>query len=151
MEAFRKNYTRGSISTKVRVLQDSLEYQNVDMSALYTLSLDFIVNNLWMISNDNLGRELMFFTIRLLGTKGVSESADELWNFFSTIDDTEVRVEIITALGDTAAGKSEIIYGINNWLRDYNNAFKEGKPVDQKLVAEAVTALESSVIRQAFQ
>ena len=141
VEAFRKNFTRGSLATKVRVLQDSLEYEEADMSPLYNLSLDFIINNSWMLKNDSVGRDLMFFTIRLLGTNGVKESADNLWEFFKMADDSALMVEIMNALGDTAAGKQEIIYGINSWLRDYNNAFKAGKIPDNKLVAETVSTL----------
>ena len=112
VEAFRKNFTRGSLSTKVRVLQDSLEYEDVDMSPLYLLSLDFIINNAWMLQNDTIGRDLMFFTIRLLGTKAITGAADNLWKFFALADDSDVRVEIMNALGDTAAGKA------GNYLRN---------------------------------
>ena len=141
VEAFRKNFTRGSLATKVRVLQDSLEYQDADMSPLYLLSLEFIINNSWMLQNDNIGRDLMFYTIRLLGTNGVAESAENLWRFFNLVDDSSLRVEIMSALGDTAEGKLDIIYGINTWLREYNTAFKSGKTPDNKLVAEVVAAL----------
>ncbi|MDC7225563.1 MAG: hypothetical protein PQJ61_02235 [Spirochaetales bacterium] len=141
VEAFRKNFTRGSLSTKVRVLQDSLEYKDADMSPLYTLSLDFIISNTWMLQSDTIGRDLMFFTIRLLGTNGITEAADNLWLFFKSVDDSALMIEIMNALGDTAAGKQNIIYGINAWLRDYNTAFKAGKTPDSKLVAEAVATL----------
>ncbi len=141
VEAFRKNFTRGSLSTKVRVLQDSLEYKDADMSPLYTLSLDFIINNSWMLQNDTIGRDLMFFTIRLIGTSGIKNAADNLWNFFNLTDDSQVRIEVMNALGETAAGKQDIIYGINTWLRNYNTAFKSGKTPDNKLVAEVVSTL----------
>lgn len=141
VEAFRKNFTRGSLATKVRVLQDSLEYKDADMAPLYTLSLDFITGNSWMLLNDSLGRELMLFTVRLLGTNSVEESAVNLWQFFNDIEDAALRVEIMSALGDTAGGNTEIIYGINAWLRDYNSLFKDGKKVDEKLAAETVAAL----------
>ena len=141
VEAFRKNFTRGSLATKVRVLQDSLEYEDADMSPLYMLSLEFIINNAWMLQNDNLGRDLMFYTIRLLGTNAVSESADDLWKFYQLTDDSSLQIEIMSALGDTAKGKSDIIYGINTWLREYNSAFKSGTSPDNKLIAEVVAAL----------
>lgn len=141
VEAFRKNFTRGSLSTKVRVLQDSLEYEDIDMSPLYILSLDFIINNSWMLQNDSIGRDLMFFTIRLLGTKGSVEAAEKLWQFYNVVDDSALRIEIMNALGDTAFGRQEIIYGINTWLREYNADFKSGKTPDNKLVAETVATL----------
>ncbi len=141
VEAFRKNFTRGSLATKVRVLQDSLEYEDADMSPLYLLSLDFIISNSWMLQGDTIGRDLINFTVRLLGTNSVKESAENLWQFFNLIDDSQIRVEIMNALGDTATGTPEIIYGINAWLRDYNNEFKSGKKPDNKLVAEIVATL----------
>jgi hypothetical protein len=141
LEAFRRNFTRGSLSTKVRVLQDSLDYENTDMGPLYIQSLDFIMNNYWMLRSDTIGRELMFFTIRLLSAEKVSESAEELWEFFNSVEDAELRVALMNAVGNTAGDKSEIIHGINNWLRNYNVRFKAGNPVDEKLVAETVAAL----------
>ncbi|HAK46521.1 MAG TPA: hypothetical protein DCO79_11465 [Spirochaeta sp.] len=141
VEAFRKNFTRGSLATKVRVLQDSIEYKDADMSPLYILSLDFIINNSWMLQNDTIGRDLMFFTIRLLGTNGIAESADNLWQFYNVVDDSALMIEIMNALGDTAAGKQDIVYGINAWLREYNTGFRAGKTPDNKLVAETVSTL----------
>ena len=38
-------------------------------------------------------------------------------------------------------GKQAIIYGINGWLREYNEAFRGGKSPDNKLVAETVATL----------
>ncbi|MBI9108236.1 MAG: hypothetical protein JEZ04_15910 [Spirochaetales bacterium] len=141
VEAFRKNFTRGSLATKVRVLQDSIEYEDADMAPLYTLSLEFITGNSWMLQSDSLGRELMLFTIRLLGTHRIEESAPLLWEFFNDIDDNALRIEIMSSLGATAAGNSVIIYGINAWLREYNGRFKAGEEVDHKLAAETVAAL----------
>lgn len=141
VEAFRKNFTRGSLSTKVRVLQDSLDYEEVDMAPLYNLSLDFITANAWMLLNDSLGRELMLYTIRLIGTNRIEESTGQLWKFFGEIEDSSVRIEIMSAIGDIASGNTEIIYEINAWLREYNNRFRDGLSVDQKLVAETVVAL----------
>ncbi len=141
VEAFRKNFTRGSLATKARVLQDSIDYKNSDMSELYLLSLNFVIDNSWMLVNDAQGRELVLFTVRLLGTTGVESSAGKLWTFFSEIEDNEIRVEIMNALGDTASGDKNIIIGINEWLRLQNSQYKSGKSVDEKLISETVATL----------
>ena len=70
----------------------------------------------------------MFFTIRLLGTAQLSPNRLIIsGTFFNLVDDSAVRIEIMNALGATATGNQEIIYGINAWLREYNAGFKAGK------------------------
>ena len=139
VDAFRKNFTRGSLSTKVRILQDSIDYEG--MTSLYLLSLDFIGANSWMLLSDNIGRELVFFTVRLIAAESVSDASAELWELFLQTDDLRLKVEIMSALGDTAEGDAVLAAKIEDWLEIENTKFSGGGTVEQRLVAEAASSL----------
>ena len=141
VEAFQRNYTRGSLSTKIEVLQDSMNYPDSDMSPLYLQSLDFVTRNAPRLGNDNLARELAALTIRLLGTAGVSDSAAALWQFFEVYEDVPVRREILSTLGEIAPDDREIIALLNRWVDGRNNLYRAGQPVELELLGEAFTAL----------
>ncbi|MCK5200044.1 MAG: hypothetical protein KAR21_16920, partial [Spirochaetales bacterium] len=44
LAAMQKNFARGSISTKFQVLQDSVEFSDVDMGPLYSQAIEFILD-----------------------------------------------------------------------------------------------------------
>ena len=141
LKAFQRTYARGSLSTKIEVLQDSVNYPDEDMSSLYIQSLDFIISNANLLLNDNLSRELTTLTVRLIGISRVTEAAFPLWGLFSVYDDTGVKKEILSTLGEISGDEPELITALNRWVDGRNNLFRAGQNVDLELLGEAITSL----------
>lgn len=140
LAAMQKNFARGSISTKIQVLQDSVEFSDVDMGPLYSQAMEFILDNSRNLKSDIATKEMTILAVRLAGINGYNESSSMVWDLFDIYDDIQVRVEILGALGSM----DPVVYvvtGLNNWLKSQNERFRSGQPVERQVVAEAVVTL----------
>ncbi len=140
LAAMQKNFARGSVSTKIQVLQNSVEFSDVDMGPLYSQAIEFILDNSRNLASDLATREMTILAVRLAGINGYSESSSMIWALFSIYDDTQVRVEILGALGSMEPD-IQVVTGLNNWLKLQNDRFRSGLTVEQQVVAEAVVTL----------
>ena len=140
LAAMQKNFARGSISTKIQVLQDSVEFSDVDMGPLYSQAIEFILDNSRNLASDLATREMTILAVRLAGIHGYSESSSMIWDLFKIYDDIQVRVEILGALGSMEP-EVQVVAGLNNWLKLQNDRFRSGLPVEKQVVAEAVVTL----------
>lgn len=140
LTAFQKSFARGSLSTKIQVLQDSSKITERSMGPLYVQALQFIVDNNRTLHDDTTARELTVLTVRLSGLRHYKETARLLWKLFKETDDTGVQVEILSALGEIDTPVN-IIEEMNDWLGKENEKVREGTTVPFGLVSEMVTTL----------
>lgn len=140
LSAMQKNFARGSLSTKIQVLQNSAEYPEVNMGPLYGEALEFILDNSRNLASDIAARELTILTVRLSGMNGYNESAPVLWQLFNTYGDEQVQVEVLSALGNITPDLL-VITELNNWLKFQNEKFRSGVDVPVQVIAEAVVTL----------
>ncbi len=140
LSAMQKNFARGSLSTKIQVLQNSAEYPEVNMGPLYGEALEFILDNSKNLASDITARELTILAVRLSGINGYNESAPVLWQLFNTYGDEQVQVEVLSALGNITADLL-VIAELNNWLKLQNENFRSGVVVPEQVIAEAVVTL----------
>jgi len=140
LAAMQKNFARGSLSTKIQVLQDSENYPNVDMSNLYGQSLQFIIDNSENLDSDTVVRELTILAVRLSGLNGYNESSSILWQLFNIYEDDQVRIEILSALSGLVPDPV-VIENLNKWLKQQNDNFNSNLQVSAKVVSEAVVTL----------
>ncbi len=140
LTAFQKSFARGSLSTKIQVLQDSSKITERSMGPLYVQALQFIIDNNRTLHDDTTARELTVLTVRLSGLRHYKETARLLWKLFKETDDTGVQVEILSALGEIDTPVN-IIEEMNDWLGKENEKVREGNTVPFELVSEMVTTL----------
>ncbi len=140
LTAFQKSFARGSISTKIQVLQDSSKITDKSMGPLYLQALQFIIDNNKTLYDDPTARELTVLTIRLTGLHHYSETAASLWKLFGETADDGVKVEILSALGEMEP-PDNIVQDMNNWLKEENKKVRSGVTVNAKLLSEAVVSL----------
>ncbi len=140
LTAFQKSFARGSLSTKIQVLQDSSKITDDSMGPLYMQALQFIIDNTKTLYDDSAARELTVLAVRLTGLHHCSKTAPLLWKLFSETDDEGVRIEILSSLGEMKPSQGTVA-AINRWLEDENKKVRAGINVDGRLLAEAVVSL----------
>ena len=140
LTAFQRSFARGSLSTKIQVLQDSSKITDKSMGPLYIQSLRFILDTAQTLYGDSAARELTALTVRLAGLRHYNTTAELLWKLFTVTDDVGVKVEILSSLGELKPS-DEVVKGINTWLRAENEKVRKGAAVDVKLLSEAVVSL----------
>lgn len=140
LSAMQKNFARGSLSTKIQVLQDSAEYPDINMGPLYGEALNFILRNSKNLASDLSARELTILVVRLSGINGYNEASSILWQLFNTFEDDQVQVEILSSLA-VIDPNPVVIEELNNWLQLQNEKFRSGMVIPEQVVAEAVVTL----------
>lgn len=140
LSAFQKSFARGSLSTKIQVLQDSSKVTDKSMGPLYLQSLRFIIVNNVTLHDDAAAKELTRLTIRLSGLRHYNETADLMWKLFNETSDSGIQIEILSALGELKPSQT-IVTKLNDWLRDINGKAQKGDVINTKLFTEAVSTL----------
>lgn len=150
LAAFRKNFTRGSLTTKIQILQDAAEQDPARMGPLYLQAIDFVLGNLDQLRTDNLARELAVLALRLIGLSEYTEAAHPVWQLFEEDERTTVRIEALSTLGIIAGGIESIGVQMIDWLERQNTAFSNGERVNQQVVGESVVTLGKLGLPDAF-
>ncbi len=140
LSAFQKSFARGSLSTKIQVLQDSSKVTDKSMGPLYLQSLRFIIMNNETLHDDATAGELSRLTIRLSGLRHYDETAGLMWKLFNETSDTGIQIEILSALGELKPSQT-IVTKLNDYLKEINEKAQKGDTINTKLFTEAVSTL----------
>jgi len=141
LSSFQRNFARGSLSTKIKVLQDASLVEGVEMGPLYLQAAEFIYDNFQSFQNDPVAQELSLLAIRMIGVAGYEPGAGALWRLFDVEKNSTVRMEVANALSVVGRNKPEIINNLNLWLASQNNIYKSGSGVDLQVLREVIVAL----------
>lgn len=141
LNAFQRNFARGSLSTKIRVLQDASQYDGQEMGPLYLQAVEFVYDNFQSFQNDPVAQELSLLAIRMIGSAQYTKASGNLWKLFELDKTTVVRMEIANSLGIVASDNKGVIQSMNRWLSSQNSVFRSGSGVDLQVVREVVIAL----------
>jgi HEAT repeat protein len=139
--AFQRNFAKGSLSTKIKVLQDAANTQNPQMGVLYLQAVEFVYDNFEAFQNDPLAEELAVLAVRMIGKIGYQQGADALWKLFARDKTTSIRIEIANALAVVGKGNPAIVNNLNLWLSAQNNVFRSGSGVDLQVVKEVIVTM----------
>lgn len=139
--AFQRSFARGSLSTKIQVLQDAAEMSGEAMGPLYQQAIEFILDNVRTLRDDNAAQELAVLAVNLTGMHDYRPAADLLWRLFENTDSVRIHISIMSALGVVAKDNPELVTKLNTWMASQNNAMRSGGFVERQVVAECVVTL----------
>ena len=140
LNAYMKSFARGSLSTKIQVLQDSAKINGNDMCPLYLQAARFVKDNYFTLYDDSAAVELTLLTVRLAGLKGCGDTAGILWSLFEESGQLQLKTEIISSLGAMDVSPA-IVDKLNSWLKGVNDKKRNGEEFQEQLVMEMVNAL----------
>jgi hypothetical protein len=138
--AYQRNFARGSLSTKVQVLQDAAESGETGMGKLYLQALQFFLDNIGTLSGDATAHELAKLAVRLLGREGYAPAKELLWQAFSAGEDTGIRVAVVSSLGELLDAGDPLLEKMHAFMSLQHENFLDGKPVDQQVVSEMLVS-----------
>ena len=139
--AYHRNFARGSLSTKVQVLQDAAESGETGMGKLYLQALDFYLDNYNTLKGDATAIELVKLAARLTGREGYEQAIGSLWEIFKQEEDIGVRVAAMNSLGDLLDAEDPLIQQIYSYLKVQNEQYLLGKEVDIQVISETIMTL----------
>ena len=141
LRSYQRNFVIGNLTTKIQVLQKAATVESVEMGALYSQSLNFVIDNIDIFENDSVIRELAILSVRLLGLSNYVDSRAALWELFTIEDHPSVRIEVMNTLGELSPSDPDIAEKLNKWLSAQNSLFNAGRTVDLGVISETVVSL----------
>src|SRR6056297_230879 len=148
--AYQRNFARGSLSTKVQVLQDAADIGETGMGKLYLQALEFYLDNIRTLKEDATAIELARLASRLIGRQGYSPAIDALWKVFNSSGDTGIRIAAIGSLGELLDPDHPLLGEMYNYMSGQHGDYLEGKSVDQQVIAEMLVSFGKIGAASAF-
>lgn len=148
--AYQRNFARGSLSTKVQVLQDAAAREPSGMGKLYLQAIDFYLDNFNTLREDPTAIELVKISARLAGEAAYKPAASDLWQLFQQSDDIGIQVATIQSLGRLLEPDDQMLSSLIEYLKVQNSMFREGDSVQLQVIAETITALSQVGSTAAF-
>jgi hypothetical protein len=141
LNTYRKSFARGSLSTKVQVLQDAANEDLQGMRPLYLQALRFYLDNISIFQDDATAVEMVKLSTTLIGKSGYANASEDLWELFNETDNTGIRIAVMNALGDLLQPEDSLLGKIERWMNGRNSSFRSGSEVDVQVLAETVRTL----------
>jgi len=139
--SYQRNFIRSSLSIKLDVLKEAAGIDKADMSPLYRMAVDFCIDNALLLQNDVQLRDIAAYSTNRLARLGDADSANRLWALFQVFKEPAVRVPVMNALSDLAAGDAQLILNMNSFLYNQNTVRQAGVEPDYQTVEACVVAL----------
>jgi hypothetical protein len=139
--AYRRNFARASLVTKLELLKEASSRTDVAMGPLYDMALRFAVDNAALLEADPQLKDLAVLAATETGTANYSQAIDDLWALFQSYKDEDVRSAAITALGAAGSGESRVAENLNAFLASQNSLFRSGAQPEYPALAACIDAL----------
>ncbi len=148
--AYQRNFARGSLSTKIQVLQDAASQERTGMGKLYMQAIRFYLDNFSTLREDPTAVELVKLASRLAGEAQYAPAASELWQLFQQSGDIGIKVAAVQSLGRLITTEDQMTGSLIEYLKVQNDKFREGQDVQLQVVAETINALARIGSTEAF-
>jgi hypothetical protein len=139
--AYRRNFARASLVTKLELLKEAATRTDAAMGPLYDMALRFAVDDSALLGPDPQLRDLAILAATETGKAAYDKAIDDLWALFQGYKDTDVRAAAITALGATGVGESRVAENLNSFLASQNSLFRSGAQPEYPALEACIDAL----------
>lgn len=139
--AYRRNFARASLSTKLELLKEASSRSDASMGSLYDMALRFAVDNSALLGADPQLKDLAVLAATEVGKAAYGQAVDELWALFQGFVDQDVRKAAITALGYAGSGESRVAENLNAFLSSQNSLFRSGSQPEYPALEACIDAL----------
>ena len=144
LSSYQRNFARAGLQAKAGILKDAATDERAEefIGELYEFALQFALVNAQLFRDDPDMISLVGVAARGAGVAGNTDSVRSLWDLFSLFRDSYTRVEILQALGILGRGNAQIAANLNQFLENYNRAFRAGnRDIDYHILAACIAAL----------
>jgi hypothetical protein len=139
--AYRRNFARASLVTKLELLKEASTRGDASMGSLYDMAIRFAVDNSALLGPDPQLKDLAVQAAVGAGKAAYAKAIDNLWALFQGYKDQDVRAAAITALGTAGAGESRVAENLNSFLASQNSLFRSGAQPEYPALEACVMAL----------
>lgn len=141
--AYRRNFARASLVTKLELLKEAASRTDAEMGSLYDMALRFAVDYAALLGPDPQLKDLAILSATETGRSAYSKSVDQLWALFQAFRDPEVRSAALIALGQAGIGEPRVAENLNAFLASQNSLFRSGAQPEYPALEACIAALGS--------
>ena len=141
VDVFKKNFEKGNMQVKYQVLLDAINMGIEGMETLFYEAILYVLNEIDRLEIEDMLVRIANVTVSQIHVMNYREALDEMWKLFSWTTHTELRVNILIALGDIGGESPALIKKMNKWLDSQNDIFLTGKIMDLQVIIACVQAL----------
>jgi hypothetical protein len=139
--AYRRNFARASLSTKLELLKEASGRSDASMGSLYDMAIRFAVDNSALLGPDPQLKDLAVLASTEAGKVAYGKAVDDLWALFQGYRDQEVRRAAMIALGYAGAGEARVAENLNAFLASQNSTFRSGALPEYPALEACIDAL----------
>ena len=139
--AYRRNFARASLVTKLELLKEAASRTDAAMGPLYDMALRFAVDNSALLGPDPQLKDLAVLAATETGKAAYGKAVDDLWALFQEYKDQDVRGAAIEALGAAGGGEARVAENLNAFLASQNSLFRSGTQPEYPALAACIDAL----------
>ncbi len=139
--AYRRNFARSSLVTKLELLKEAATRSDADMGPLYDMALRFAVDYSALLGPDPQLKDLAVLAAIETGKSAYVKAIDDLWALFQGYNDEDVRAAAITALGQAGVGETRVAENLDSFLASQNSLFRSGAQPEYPALEACIDAL----------
>jgi hypothetical protein len=139
--AYRRNFARASLVTKLELLKEAASRGDAAMGPLYDMALRFAVDNSALLGPDPQLKDLAVLAATETGKAAYGKAIDDLWALFQGYKDQDVRSAAVTALGQAGSGETRVSENLNSFLASQNSLFRSGSQPEYPALEACIGAL----------
>jgi hypothetical protein len=143
LQAFMQNFSEGEDAVKVNILRKAILDNAVNDSSelFFEYALQYVFDNYADTDNYYDFNNIIIISLNGLRKIDSNKNLELLWSLFLEYPVSEVKTDIITALGSFGKKNNDIINKINSFLINLNALNSLGESVDYMTVSALITAL----------
>jgi hypothetical protein len=139
--AYRRNFARASLVTKLELVKEAAANQGASMGPLYDMAIRFSYENATLLGADPQLKDLAIVAAAEAGKASYAKSIDNLWSLFQSYKDSEVRAAAMRALGIAGTGESRVAENLGAFLASQNSLFRSGAQPEYPALEACIEAL----------
>ena len=150
-ETVIERFRNAEPDTKLRILERILEQENIaEYGELYGEAVAFAVNNADQVQSSVTYRNIAETAVAGVLDAEYNAALGDVWSLFTGISDTQLRVQLLEAVGQFASENQQIIDGLREWVQARHDAFQQGAGIDEQVMEAAVRAMGSLGVSDFF-
>lgn len=151
LNTFQRNFERAEqLDIKLKILNDSIKAGPYGMGPLYLDAVDYVVDHSDLLLKDTLVKQIAILSVQQIQVVGYTKAKSSLWQLFKVVEDTALRVGVLSTLGVVGQGDETAVRNIVEWLNSENTLVLTSRRADIQVIKQAVITLGELKNSRAF-
>lgn len=142
LDTFMRNFQKSDqIETKVKILEDAVNYGSAAFGPLYHEAINYVLTNVNSIRSDTLLTQIAFLAVDEIKKINYTDSKYAIWELFKENITTTMRISILNSLSIIGKDDEKILENCIDWLTLQNTLFLSGSKPENQVISTMIKTL----------